>query len=60
LGGAPFCETGIPQVGRDAAQPLLQALKRHGEPEAITTDGLRSYRAAMNELGNAQKQEIGR
>ena len=26
----------------------------------ITTDGLRSYKAAMNELGNAQKQEIGR
>ena len=27
---------------------------------AITTDGLRSYKAAMNELGNAQKQEVGR
>ena len=31
-----------------------------GRPEKITTDGLRSYRAAMNELGNAAKQEIGR
>jgi transposase-like protein len=39
---------------------LKKALKRHGSPEAITTDGLRSYRAAMNELGNAAKQEIGR
>ena len=29
-------------------------------PEAITTDGLRSYGAAMNELGNRQKQEISR
>jgi len=27
---------------------------------AITTDGLRSYRSAMNELGNGAKQEIGR
>jgi transposase-like protein len=39
---------------------MKKALKRHGSPEAITTDGLRSYRAAMNELGNAQKQEVGR
>ena len=39
---------------------MKKALKRHGAPEAITTDGLRSYRAAMNELGNAHKQEIGR
>ena len=39
---------------------MKKALKRHGSPEKITTDGLRSYRAAMNELGNAEKQEIGR
>jgi putative transposase len=39
---------------------MKKALKRHGSPEAITTDGLKSYRAAMNELGNAEKQEIGR
>lgn len=48
---------------RDKAAALTfmkKALKRHGSPEAVTTDGLRSYRAAMNELGNAQKQEIGR
>jgi putative transposase len=32
----------------------------HGSPEAITADGLRSYKAAMNELGNADKQEVGR
>jgi len=29
-------------------------------PEKIRADGLRSYRAAMNELGNADKQEVGR
>jgi putative transposase len=39
---------------------MKKTLKRHGSPETITTDGLRSYRAAMNELGNAQKQEVGR
>jgi putative transposase len=39
---------------------MKKALKRHGSPEAITTDGLRSYKAAMNELGNAGKQELGR
>jgi putative transposase len=39
---------------------MKKALKRHGRPEAITTDGLRSYGAAMDELGNRGKQEIGR
>jgi putative transposase len=39
---------------------MKKAMKRFGSPEAITTDGLRSYRAAMNELGNSAKQEIGR
>jgi transposase-like protein len=37
----------------------MKALKCYGSPEAITTDGLRSYKAAMDELGNAE-QEIGR
>ena len=46
---------------KDAALTFMKkALKRHGSPEKITTDGLRSYRAAMNELGIADKQEIGR
>ncbi|MCK9542716.1 MAG: IS6 family transposase [Novosphingobium sp.] len=39
---------------------MKKALKRHGSPDRITTDGLRSYKAAMTELGNADKQEIGR
>jgi len=38
---------------------MKKTLKRHGSPEAITTDGLTSYKAAMKDLGNA-KQEIGR
>lgn len=46
---------------KKAALALMRkALKRHGSPEAITTDGLRSYGAAMNELGNREKQEVGR
>ncbi len=34
--------------------------KRHGSSETITTDGLRSHRAAMAALGNTDKQEVGR
>ena len=48
---------------RDKAAALTfmkKALKRHGSPEAITTDGLRSYGAAMTELGNSEKREVGR
>ncbi len=48
---------------RDKAAALKfikKALKRHGSPRAITTDGLRSYKAAMKAIGNAEKQEIGR
>lgn len=37
-----------------------KAMKRHGSPETITTDGLRSYRAAMTILANTDKQEVGR
>ena len=39
---------------------MKKAMKRFGSPEAITTDGLRSYKAAMSELGNSHKQEVGR
>ena len=48
---------------RDKAAALTfmkKALRRHGSPEAITTDGLASYKAAMKQLGNTDKQEIGR
>ena len=48
---------------RDKAAALKfikKALKRHGSPKAIVTDGLRSYKAAMKELGNTEKQEVGR
>jgi putative transposase len=39
---------------------LKKALKRHGPAETIVTDGLRSYGAAMAELGNAERREMGR
>jgi putative transposase len=39
---------------------MKKALKRHGSPEAITTDGLASYKAAMKMLGNTAKQHVGR
>ncbi|KRA79784.1 IS6 family transposase [Altererythrobacter sp. Root672] len=46
---------------KDAALRFMKkALKRHGPVDAITTDGLRSYNAAMTELGCEQKQEVGR
>ena len=39
---------------------IKKAMKRHGKARAITTDGLRSYKAAMTEIGNAEKQDVGR
>ena len=39
---------------------MKKALKRHGKPESIATDGLRSYPAAMRDLGNLQRREMGR
>ncbi len=39
---------------------LRKAMKRYGRPEAIVTDKLRSYHAAMKVIGNAERQETGR
>ena len=39
---------------------LKKALKRHGKAEGIVTDGLKSYPAAMRELGNLDRREMGR
>ena len=39
---------------------IKKALKRHGKAETIVTDGLRSYPAAMRDLGNLDRREIGR
>jgi len=48
---------------RDKAAALAfmrKALKRHGKVETIVTDGLRSYPAAMRELGNLDRREMSR
>ncbi|WEK46385.1 MAG: IS6 family transposase [Candidatus Andeanibacterium colombiense] len=39
---------------------MKKALKRHGKAEAIVTDGLLPYPAAMKELGNQDRRETGR
>jgi putative transposase len=39
---------------------LNKAMKRHGRPEIIVTDGLRSYGAAMREIGILKRREVGR
>jgi putative transposase len=39
---------------------LKKALKRHGQAETIVTDGLQSYPAAMRDLGNLDRRELGR
>jgi putative transposase len=43
-----------------ALQFIKRAMKRYGRPQAIVTDRLRSYRAALNVIGNAAHQTCGR
>lgn len=38
---------------------LIKAMRRHGRPDEIVTDRLRSYCAAMKVIGNAEKQVCG-
>jgi putative transposase len=48
---------------RDKAAALKfikKAMKRHGRTGAVVTDGLRSYRAGLKEIGAADRQEQGR
>ena len=39
---------------------LKKAMKRYGAPTTLITDRLRSYGAAMKEIGNSDRQEVGR
>jgi putative transposase len=34
-------------------------MKKYPRPKIIVTDGLRAYSAAMNEIGVADRQEVG-
>ena len=45
---------------RDRIEFLKRAMKRYGRPKVVVTDRLRSYRAAMNAIGNGANQEVGR
>ena len=39
------------------ARPRI--MKKYGEPHSVVTDGLCSYSAAMNEIGVADRHEVG-
>lgn len=39
---------------------LRKSMKRHGRPHIVVTDKLRSYTAAMKDIGNVERQETGR
>ena len=46
---------------RKAASTFLKkAMRKHGQPEVIVTDKLRSYGAALRELGASERQETSR
>ena len=49
-----------PATKAAALKFMKKAMKRHGKPKAIVTDGLRSYGAAMKEIGNEEDREVGR
>jgi putative transposase len=42
-----------------ALKLLKRIMKKYGRPRTIVTDGLRAYSAAMREVGNADRQEVG-
>lgn len=43
-----------------ALEFMRKATKRYGNPKIVVTDKLRSCGAAMDEIGNAHRDEIGR
>ncbi len=43
-----------------ALKLLRKSMRRHGSPEVLATDRLRSYGAAMKEIGIRDRQETGR
>jgi putative transposase len=42
-----------------ALKLLKRVMKKYGAPGGIVTDGLRAYSAAMNEIGVAERREVG-
>jgi putative transposase len=49
-----------PRDRKAALKFLKKAMKRHGRPETIVTDKLRSYGAALKDLGRGDEREMGR
>ena len=45
---------------KEALKFIRKLMKRYGQPKVIVTDKLRSYGAAMKQIGNADKQKTGR
>jgi putative transposase len=45
---------------KEALVFLKKAMKRHGQPEVIVTDRLRSYGAALKDVGRGDDREMGR
>jgi putative transposase len=39
---------------------MKRAMRRYGRPETVVTDGLRSYTAALKQIGSDARQEVGR
>ena len=39
---------------------LKRIMKKYGRPRSVVTDGLSCYPAAMKEIGNAHRHEVGR
>src|SRR5208282_4462924 len=53
----------VATVKRDKAAALKflrRIMKKYGRPRSVVTDGLCSYPAAMKEIGNADRHEVGR
>ena len=45
---------------KSALKFLKKAMRKHGQPEVIVTDRLRSYGAALKDIGAGERQETGR
>ncbi len=45
---------------KTALKFLKKSMKRHGRPDAIITDRLRTYGAALKDLGRGDDREMGR
>ena len=45
---------------KSALKFLKKLMRKHGQPEVIVTDRLRSYGAALKDLGASERQETGR